>query len=446
MKRIIISIAIFSAMIAASLAHAEITPGAFTLSPFIGGYTFDAEQHLRTRPVYGMRAGYDFTKNWGVEALFDYVRTKSSRVDDSADAYRYGADVLYHFMPDSKIVPYLAAGFGGTTVNYQGGIKNENNALFNYGGGLKYFLTDSIALRADARHIWVFDNADTNFEYSLGLTFAFGGKKAVAMKPAEPAPEPVKVAEPPKPEPATVKIVGDSDGDGVNDNLDKCPDTPKGVKVDKDGCPVDSDGDGVPDYLDKCPDTPKGVAVNKDGCPLDSDGDGVPDYLDKCPDTPKGVTVDKDGCPVDSDGDGVPDYLDKCPNTPKGEKVDANGCSEKLCISLDVLFDLNKAVIKPTYHDEIKKVADYMIKFPETTAVIEGHTCNIGTAAYNQKLSERRAEAVVTYLVKKFGIAKKRLSAKGYGESKPIADNATEEGRAKNRRINAIVDCVILKK
>jgi outer membrane protein OmpA-like peptidoglycan-associated protein len=118
----------------------------------------------------------------------------------------------------------------------------------------------------------------------------------------------------------------DSDGDGVPDDQDECPNTPKGVIVDRLGCPIDSDGDGVADYLDKCPNTPKGVEVNAEGCPLDSDGDGVPDYLDKCPDTPLRVQVDSNGCPLDSDGDGVPDYLDKCPGTPSYYKVDNNGC------------------------------------------------------------------------------------------------------------------------
>ena len=121
----------------------------------------------------------------------------------------------------------------------------------------------------------------------------------------------------------------DIDGDGVPDYLDKCPQTPQGVKVDKNGCPLDSDGDGVPDYLDKCPNTSKGITVNATGCPPDSDNDGVPDYLDKCPYTPDGVKVDKDGCPLDSDGDGVPDYLDRCPGTPAGEKVDQFGCATK---------------------------------------------------------------------------------------------------------------------
>ncbi|MBN2398563.1 MAG: thrombospondin type 3 repeat-containing protein, partial [Deltaproteobacteria bacterium] len=124
----------------------------------------------------------------------------------------------------------------------------------------------------------------------------------------------------------TSKIFRDSDGDGVPNDTDECPDTPEGVKVDERGCPLDSDGDGVPDYLDKCPGTPKGIEVDCDGCPPDSDGDGVPDYLDRCPGTPTGVKVDEWGCPLDTDGDGVPDHLDKCPGTPKGVKVDEWGC------------------------------------------------------------------------------------------------------------------------
>lgn len=126
----------------------------------------------------------------------------------------------------------------------------------------------------------------------------------------------------------------DKDKDGVKDRYDLCPNTPRGVKVDEEGCPLDTDGDGVPDYLDECPDTPSAARdfVDEDGCPIDSDGDGVPDYLDKCPDTPAEAfgTVDENGCPKDSDGDGVPDYLDKCPDTPKQAKglVDKNGCEK----------------------------------------------------------------------------------------------------------------------
>ena len=125
----------------------------------------------------------------------------------------------------------------------------------------------------------------------------------------------------------------DDDKDGVKNRKDKCPDTPFGVIVTKDGCPLDTDGDGVPDYLDKCPDTPKEAKgfVDPDGCPLDTDGDGVPDFKDKCPDTPEIAwpTVDSIGCPKDTDLDKVPDYQDKCPDTPEAERnrVDSVGCT-----------------------------------------------------------------------------------------------------------------------
>ncbi|MBN1927042.1 MAG: OmpA family protein [Prolixibacteraceae bacterium] len=120
----------------------------------------------------------------------------------------------------------------------------------------------------------------------------------------------------------------DSDKDGVIDLFDKCPDTPLRYKIDENGCPYDSDGDGVYDEDDKCPDTPAGIEVDKKGCPIDSDGDGVPDENDKCPDTPRGTDVDEKGCPVDTDGDGVTDKLDKCPDTPRKFKVDKDGCPD----------------------------------------------------------------------------------------------------------------------
>jgi OOP family OmpA-OmpF porin len=181
----------------------------------------------------------------------------------------------------------------------------------------------------------------------------------------------------------------------------------------------------------------------------DSDKDGVPDFRDKCPGTPAGVAVDKDGCPLDSDKDGVPDYLDKCPGTPAGVAVDNDGCPippEKVSMTLAIQFDSGKADIKSKYHEEIGKVADFLKKYPKATGTIEGHTDNVGKAAMNQKLSLQRAESVRNYIVQKFGIDPARLSAKGYGMTRPIADNKTAEGRKKNRRIEANFDAMVIKK
>jgi opacity protein-like surface antigen len=118
----------------------------------------------------------------------------------------------------------------------------------------------------------------------------------------------------------------DTDGDGVPDREDACPDSARGVPVDEDGCAVDADGDGVPDFRDDCSATPAGVAVDEDGCAVDSDDDGVPDGRDACSDTPAGAVVDGDGCAVDSDGDGVPDGIDDCSGTPEGVPVNESGC------------------------------------------------------------------------------------------------------------------------
>ncbi len=240
-----------------------------------------------------------------------------------------------------------------------------------------------------------------------------------------------------------VFLYPDDDGDGVPNHLDKCPNTPRGVEVDAVGCPLDSDGDGVPDYLDKCPGTPKGVEVDANGCPIDTDGDGVPDYLDKCPDTPKGVKVDKDGCPLDSDGDGVPDYLDKCPGTPRGVPVDENGCppegivvrGTEWAVEGQVLFDLNKADLKPEAETLLGRVVDYLKKNPQYVVEIQGHTDSTGPKAWNDTLSQMRADSVRDFLVAG-GVPAERLSAKGYGSADPIAPNDTKEGRQQNRRVD----------
>lgn len=192
----------------------------------------------------------------------------------------------------------------------------------------------------------------------------------------------------------------------------------------------DSDGDGVLDNIDRCPNTPKGVAVDSHGCPLDTDGDGVYDYLDKCPNTPKGVRVDLKGCPVDSDGDGVYDYMDQCPGTPVGARVNAKGC----WVLEGVDFDTDKWEIKPEDYAILDEVVAVLKRNPTLRVEIEGHTDNRGSEVYNKKLSEKRAEAVKNYFMNK-GIEAKRLSAGGYGFSRPVASNDRREGRAQNRRV-----------
>lgn len=227
----------------------------------------------------------------------------------------------------------------------------------------------------------------------------------------------------------------DSDMDGVVDRLDKCPMTPAGRKVNADGCELDGDGDGVVDALDKCPTTPPGRKVNAEGCELDSDGDGVVDGLDKCPNTPYGHKVNADGCEPDSDGDGVIDALDKCPATPAGDRVDANGCSLPNVMNLKgVNFDNDRATLRPEASAILDEAVATMKRYPGIKIEIAGHTDNANSDEYNLDLSQRRAQTVMDYFLSK-GIEADRMSAKGYGESHPIADNGTAEGRFENRRV-----------
>ncbi|MDO9069457.1 MAG: outer membrane beta-barrel domain-containing protein [Deltaproteobacteria bacterium] len=421
-------------------AHSEIKAGSVEVSPFVGYNFFEKRQNLDNNPVFGGRIGYNFTNYLGIEATGEYIR---SGVDDRSKAFTregqfttpinnvdiimYHLDLIYHFMPEARFNPFIVAGYGG--AHYSPKINNRDMAIVDFGVGAKYWLTDNIALRADVRDKMVFDETIHNIEASAGVVFAFGGTS--------------------KTTPAKAEKPLDSDNDGVVDPLDKCPGTPAGVAVDQDGCPLDSDGDGVPDYLDKCPGTPVGVSVDKDGCPLDSDKDGVPDYLDKCPGTPAGVAVDKDGCPLDSDKDGVPDYLDKCPGTPAGVAVDQDGCPrvvEKVLIILsapkpeekvlvaayekkaekvvvlafeDIHFDFDESTLKPEAKLILKRDIQLLKENPKAKIRVAGYTSASGTAEYNQKLSERRANVVKEYLVNEGIISKDRLSTVGYGETRP---------------------------
>ena len=234
----------------------------------------------------------------------------------------------------------------------------------------------------------------------------------------------------------------DTDEDGVVDYKDMCPDTPKGVPVDSVGCPFDTDEDGVLDYKDQCPNTPKGVKVDSVGCPLDTDKDGVFDGPDKCPDTPEGVAVDADGCPLDTDKDGVPDYRDKCPNTLPGIQVNKRGCPLRRKEDLDYLkkgiqFEFDSAKLLKSSYPTLDDIIALLEKIPEVKLEVQGHTDIVGTEDYNQKLSEDRAHSVTDYMESK-GIAADRLRAIGFGTRMPLADNVTDAGRAKNRRVELI--------
>ena len=247
---------------------------------------------------------------------------------------------------------------------------------------------------------------------------------------------------------------GDRDGDGLTDDVDKCPDDPedKDGFEDEDGCPdLDNDNDGIKDAVDKCPLDPedKDSFEDEDGCPdLDNDKDGLSDQIDKCPNEAedKDGFEDDDGCPdLDNDNDTFLDKDDKCPlefgvapdGCPK-KYVNVVVTEKKIEIKQTVFFEFNKATIKSVSFGLLNEVAQAMKDNPTIKVEVQGHTDSVGSDARNLKLSQKRAESVKAYLVKQ-GVEASRMVPKGYGETVPIADNRTGDGRAENRRVEFVI-------
>jgi OOP family OmpA-OmpF porin len=319
---------------------------------------------------------------------------------------------LYHFMPDNKFVPYLAAGYGG--VNFTGAGQDKRvRSAFDAGLGAKYFLTDNFAFRADARGI-LYDRLNRwngNLEYTLGAYIPFGGVRPVAKPvapPPAPAPAPV-VVPPPAPAPpppaaptASLTVSPASVTKGQ-------PATLAWKSQNASACDIQPGIGAVP---------PQGARTIT---PADSTS-----YSLSC--SGAGGTAGSSA--------GVTVVLPPPPPKPKA--------AERFCdkpATIVVEFDTNKADIKTKYVEDIDKLGTFLKEWPKAKGEISGHTDNVGSDKYNVGLSQRRAASVKKYLVEKFGIAAERLTTEGYGESKPIASNKTKEGRAKNRRIETNFTC-----
>ncbi|WP_291317849.1 OmpA family protein [Desulfuromonas sp.] len=462
MKKIsFIALVILLGLTLPSTLLAKDRKGVISLTVVAGGYTPDNDLNMEAGPISGLRLGYNlvgsnFSNSFGLEAGVSVVSSKNKTDGNSASAYLFRADAIFPVLPKKKLTPFFTIGAGG--IIQDNGNTTEGGAIVAYGLGARYSLVNYLAARAEARHVrWVDTFGWDSYEYTLGLSYIFGQERK---------------KKPPKDV--------DTDGDGVLDPLDKCPDTPSGVKVDKDGCPLDTDGDGVPDYLDKCPDTPSGVEVDEVGCPIDTDGDGVPDTFDRCTDTPAGATVDEEGCSIDSDGDRVPDYRDICPDTPPDTPVDEDGCPapepveppsmEKVLEAVAPVipeitllppdekgeltsiltfdtnqvpwlnFDFDKANLDTENQERVAGFADRLRELGIIFKLrIVGHTDSRGSEAYNQKLSISRARTVADFLVTYGGFDPDTVTIEGRGESEPIETNETDEGRAKNRRANIYI-------
>ncbi len=393
-------------------ADAEAKQGYFSI---MGSYMDDDKDRGVDDAINGFTfgGGYALDEAWNIEGMY-----YSTEADASGGAlgnqtlYGLGLDLQRVFRRSEHFSPYVFVGIGKSYAEIDG-VGDFNGETVSGGAGFLIDLFSSnVALRGEwrARKDTASGPADDYKDnlFSLGFQLPFG--------------------------PATAKFI-DTDGDGVEDGSDRCPNTPAGARVDSSGCELDSDGDGVKDSRDRCPGTPAGVRVDANGCGVDSDGDGVTDGKDMCPGTPKGAKVDARGCELDGDKDGVVDRLDECPNSRAGAQVDIKGCEIKDKIELPgVNFESNSDRLLPGAESVLNDAAATLHKNPTIRVDVEGHTDSDGAADYNESLSARRATTVHDYLVAR-GVAGDRMTVRGYGESRPIADNTTSVGKAQNRRV-----------
>ena len=355
------AVLLFTGIFAGS-AMAEVRPGSVSLSFMGGGYFFDDELDILDRGISGgVGLGYSFTRSLAAELGFTFIYEEADLCccedkDYEVFAYQPRADLVYHIMPESRFVPYLAAGVGYMMYDTDNidPIEIDDTVQVNGGVGAKFFVTENIGLRADARYYYGFEDSSSEYALTAGLVFQMGG--------SEKAPEPC----------------ADTDNDGVCDDADRCPDTPPGTQVDSAGCTK------AEPYV----------------------------RMERTEET--GTVMEKSDEPVP-----VP------PSIPE-------------MMSVTVWFDFDRTIIKSEYRARLEEFAAFMQQNPDTRAVIEGHTDSRGSERYNNRLSEKRAESVKRYLTEHFGIHPARISIQGFGESRPVATNKTDAGRAQNRRAVSI--------
>jgi OOP family OmpA-OmpF porin len=444
-KRMVLAVVLSLAGASGAAADDRVDIGGFA-----GMHTFSRDNELGQVDVddadspdnslaFGIRVGYALTDL--VTAEGELALMPSSARTSNVDLFVIGwrAHGLVHLLgPTRRWRPFALLGGGALTASSTDTdlFDNDTDALFHAGLGVKLGVGRTWGVRADARVLFPPSTesrfATGEFEFLVGLYRTF--------PPEEKQPAP-----------------SDQDGDGITDDVDRCRDRAEDPDKfeDEDGCPdPDNDGDGILDAKDRCPNEPETAngIDDTDGCPeQDADSDGIIGTQDQCPNQPEDVDnhEDDDGCPEpDNDNDGILDRVDQCPDEPetKNNFEDEDGCADTVPTAVQqftgtiegIQFKTNSSQILQSSHATLDAAAKVLTDHPNVRLEIQGHTDSDASEAHNLDLSQRRADAVKTYLVGK-GIDAARLDAKGYGESQPVADNATKEGKTKNRRVDFVL-------
>jgi len=395
--------------------------------------------------LFGGGTSLSFNDNRGLIANNDEPNPKNIPPDIYTDIIQIGGSVNFGLSLSESLISYLNVGAAYLIFNPKSsdGVKLEFNRLEKYDkeivsflveGGLRYKLSDRFGLNlalgyhpTSTDYLDDISAASGNDSYLfglLGVSFALSGNI-------------------------------DSDGDGVKNNIDMCPNDKEDLDgfEDEDGCPdSDNDKDGILDMQDKCLNDAedKDGFEDWDGCPdTDNDRDGILDVNDKCPDEAEDTDgfKDEDGCPdPDNDSDGILDVNDKCPDVPESINniEDADGCPEtatqqddtfyQFILRGDDTFEPNSATLIGTAKILLNEIAGYIKNQPGSKWRIEGHTDNQGSPSLLKKLSYNRAKAVYEYLISQ-GLPAEQFSLYGLGSSSSVANNDTPEGRSTNRRI-----------
>ena len=388
-------------------------------------------------PEVGLRIAYLPLPFLGAEGEF---MGAAGEIQDGEGAIVWaGRGHLLFQVPTSSVSPFVLIGGGRMGISSDPAGKDSDPEL-HFGGGLKINVHRKVAIRVDVRDNITKQRPDEDTAHHIE---ALAGLSVVFGRPA-PRPKdsdrdgvvdlqdqcPLEAGLPPDGCP-----IRDRDGDGFVDPKDECPSEPGIAPT---GCPVrDQDQDGVPDDKDECRDVP-GVAPT--GCP-DTDGDGVLDREDQCVDVPGIAPL---GCPADSDGDGFIDPKDKCPNEPENKNgfEDDDGCPDTIPDAVKrftgvikgIEFETGKTDIRSISEPVLEGAANVLKQYPTLRVTIVGHTDNTGSHDKNVELSQKRADSVKAFLVKK-GVPWDRIETRGEGPDSPIASNATRAGRQSNRRI-----------
>lgn len=419
MKRIMLA----SAVALAAFSSPSFSQQAPDYENWIGGfyqyYSPDSNKpmdlsYLDDGDTFGAEMGFRFDNNYAVrfELSRIFLDMEGPNAPGSGDdGTMLGADLMY-FLDDESLY-------------FFGGLREQSIAdsyrMLSYGVGKHWAMTDTLRLISEVTAYRDLGQRYDDFSVKLGVAYIFGENSGITRQT-------------------------DSDNDGVYDAVDRCPNSARGAVVDATGCNVDLDADGVLNSVDQCPNTPAGNKVNANGCAMkDADMDGIADAVDTCPNTPAGDEVNAKGCSIelDMDNDGVLDSRDKCVNTPMSDKVDKDGCSvmvqKEVSIAIDLLFANNSSIIENPDSAEIIKFVEFMQRYGNTDAVIEGHTSAVGSAEYNQFLSNKRAQSFKTLLVDRYDIDASRLKAVGYGETQLRDSSGTAAAHKVNRRIEVKV-------